>query len=113
MLGRSSIKQIALLLDGGKLRVALIRDQMKQRIAHTLIRNLQHGLPFRATCIVAEFNRVGGNSPKLDLKLVILKLPGIETDILLPLTEVISPVIKCCDPSHCYFPSNFATRFSL
>src|SRR5262249_3117979 len=54
-----------------------------------------------ATRIVAEFNCVGGNGPELDLKLVILKLRGVETDILLPLTEVIRPVIECCDLTHC------------
>ena len=44
--GRRSFKQIALLLDGGKLGVALVDDHVQQRVAHLLGRNLAQVLPF-------------------------------------------------------------------
>ena len=48
VVGRSRVQQIALLLDGRELGIALIGDQVEQRIAHALIGNLQNAFPTSA-----------------------------------------------------------------
>ena len=100
VLARRRLQQIALLLDGGELRIALIGDEVKQRIAHALIGNLQDGLPFRAAGVVAEFDVVAIDRAELHLEVVVAELRGIETDILLPLAEIVRPVVKCVDSRH-------------
>src|SRR5215471_8711859 len=50
----SGLKQPPLLLDRSKLRVPLIDDQVEQRVAHALVWNLDHPLPFWPTLEGAE-----------------------------------------------------------
>src|SRR3989304_4599503 len=92
--GWSVVEEIALLLDGAELRVALIRDQMKQRIPDTLIRNLESRFPFCAAGVIAKFNNVATYGPELHFELIVVELGCIEADVPLPLTEVIPPVVK-------------------
>src|SRR5262249_33975712 len=86
---------------------------MKQRIANALIRYLEDGFPLRPAGIVAELDDIARDSSELHLKFVVVEFRGVEPDIALPLAEIIRPVVECCDLTHDYFPSNFATRFSL
>ena len=100
VLAGGGVEEIALLLDRCKFGVALIRDQVKQRVANTLIGNLQNRLPFRTAGIVAELDHVGRHGAKLHLEFVVAEFRGVETDVLLPLPEVIGPVIKCSNLRH-------------
>ena len=103
ILGRSGVQEVALLLNGCELRVALIRDEVEQAVAHALIRNLEHGLPLGAAGIIAELDHVGWNGSELHLELVVLELRRIETDVFLPLAEIIRPVVECRYLRHNYF----------
>src|SRR5205823_8518989 len=93
------IQQVSLLLDGRKFRITLISDQVQQRIAYALVGNLQNRFPLWTAGIVAKFDHVRGDRSEFHLELVIVKFRGVETDLLLPLPEVISPVIKCSNLS--------------
>src|SRR5205823_12242964 len=112
VIARRCVQKIPLLLDRRKLRVALVRDQMEQGVADALIRDLQHRFPFRAARVIPEFDNIGRHRAKLHFKLVVVKSRRVETDIFLPLVEIVGPVIERCYLHH-YFPSNLATRFSL
>src|SRR5438045_1856077 len=88
---------MTLLLDGRELGVPLIGDEMKQRVANPLVGNLQHGLPFRPAGVVAEFDIVPVDGSKLHLEVVVTELRRIQTDIFLPLPEIVCPVVECAD----------------
>ena len=57
--GRSVLKQIALLLDAGEFGVALVDDQVHQRIAHLLRGHLAQVLPLAAALEGAELDFIG------------------------------------------------------
>src|SRR4051812_43144508 len=86
---------------------------MKQRIPHALVRDLEDRFPFGAPGVVAELHYFRRHIAELHFKLVVIEPFRIETDVFLPLPEIIRPIVERCNLRHNYFPSNFATRFSL
>src|SRR5207244_1266204 len=57
-------------------------------------------LPYRKAGIVAELDHVGRHGAELHLEFVVAEFRGVETDVLLPLPEVIGPVVKRCYLAH-------------
>src|SRR5262245_50217385 len=86
---------------------------MKERVAHTLIGNLQHGLPFGPTGIIAELHRLGRNGAELYFKFVIIEFRRLQADILLPLTEIVGPVVESCNLPHNSFSLKFGDALFL
>src|SRR6202521_3677088 len=88
------LKKPALLLDRGEFRVPLIDDEVKQGIAHSLVGNLDEFFPFGTALVSPELNFVGTRWPKFCFELVTRDFRIGHTDILLPDTEQIHPVVK-------------------
>ena len=87
-------KQEALLLATGKLGVALIDDQIQQRVAHVLRGHAPQVFPLALSFVVAKLDLFG-----LDLAVQGLELEGIDVavidaDLFAPLLEQSDPVAE-------------------
>ena len=95
--GRRRVDEVALLLGGSEFGIALVNDQMHQRIAHILGRKFQDFFPFSPALEFTELNfrmrRVGVDR----IELVALGDRWIEADIFLPLAKEVHPIIEGCD----------------
>ena len=88
------VQQISLLFNRCKLGIALIRDQVKQRVTYALIGNLQNRLPLGTAGVVTELDFRFVHLAELHLKLVITELRGVEPDVFLPVMKIVRPVIE-------------------
>ena len=95
---RCGLQEVALLLNRCELRVTLVSDEVEQRVANTLVGNLEDSFPFRTAGVVTELDIRPIDVAELHLEVVITELRCVESDVLLPLTEVIRPIVKRVDP---------------
>jgi hypothetical protein len=100
VVARHRLDQVPLLLDRRELRVALVHDQVEQRIANPLIRDLPDALPFRAPRKVAELDLGRMQIPELRLEAVVLHDALVEADVLAPDLEQVGPVVEGRNARH-------------
>ena len=72
--GGCGIEEVPLLFDRGEFRIALKRNQVKQRVADALVGNLENGFPFGPARIIAALDHVRPYTAELHIKLVVLEL---------------------------------------
>src|SRR5580704_52285 len=87
-----------LLFNRSELRIALVDDQVHQAVADSLVRNLQHSLPFRTAFEGAKFNFIRTRWAELRFELIILDLGIVHADIVSPNAKQVYPIIKSADP---------------
>ena len=88
------VEEPALLLDGRKLRVPLIDDQIERRVADALVGNVHDRLPAQLALVVTKLDFVVGQLAVLRLELVVAELRRVEANVFLPSVEIISPVVE-------------------
>src|SRR5437879_595822 len=87
-------EQAPLLLHGGELGVALVHDQVEQRVADTLIRDVHHAGPLALAPVVTELDVRHLRVPELGVELEVAELTLGQADRVLPVAEVIDPVVE-------------------
>src|SRR5262249_32300191 len=95
-----ALKQPALLLHAGKFSVALVDDQIHQRIAHVLCWDLAQVLPLAPAFVGAEMDFFGLNGAIEGVEMEILDLAMVHADFLAPLVEQAYPVTERSDFGH-------------
>src|SRR5437660_9631123 len=85
---------MALLLDRGKLSVALVDDHIQQCIAHLLRRNLAQVLPLVAAFVRAKLDFLSLDRSIERVELEAGDLVAIDADLLTPLIEETDPITK-------------------
>src|SRR6185437_8611103 len=88
------LEEAALLFDGGKLRIALIDDQIEQAIANALIGNFQNAAPLWAAFERTEFDLVRARGTELGGKLVIFDFGIVHTDVVAPDSKQVHPIVE-------------------
>ena len=88
------LQQVPLLLDGRELGVALVDDQIEQRVADALIGDVHHGGPFTLALVVAELDVGHFRVAELGVELERAKRTLGEADRILPVFEVVDPVVE-------------------
>src|SRR5438445_787141 len=91
---RRMTQQAPLLLHGGELGVALVDDQVEQRVADTLIRDVHHAGPLALAPVVTELDVRHLRVPELGVELEVAELTLGQADRVLPVAEVIDPVVE-------------------
>ena len=99
--GGRALKQIALLFDAGKFGVALIDDQVDQRIAHLLRGHLAQVFPLLRAFERAKLDLVGFDRAVKRVEFEVGNLVVIDADVLAPIVEQANPVTEGSD--FCYF----------
>ena len=102
--------KIALLLDAGKLGVALVDDHVHERVAHLLRGNLAQVLPLAAAFVVAEFDVFGIDRAIERIELEGLDVVRVDADLFAPVVEQADPVAECSD--FCYFARHNSNLFT-
>jgi len=97
---RSIFQKIALLLNAGEFRIALVDDHVHQSIAHLLGGNLPQVLPLAPAFVRAEFDLIGIDRAIKRVEVKIFNILGIDANIFAPVVEHSDPVAKCSD--FCY-----------
>src|SRR3989442_4694905 len=99
---RGSVRQqTALLLHRRELRVALIHDQVQERIANPLVGDVHHGRPFALPFVMTELDVGHLLLPELCLELELADLALGQADGILPVAEVVDPFIEVAElPDH-------------
>src|SRR2546421_7963862 len=87
-------EQVALLLHRGELRVALIHDQVQERVADALVGDVHHGGPLALAFIVPEFDVGHVLLPELRLELEAAQVALGQTDAVLPVAEIVDPLVE-------------------
>src|SRR5437899_6547782 len=87
-------QQVPLLLHGGELGVALVDDQVEQRVADALIRDVHHAGPLALTAVVTELDVRHLRIPELGIELEVAELTLRQADRVLPVAEVVDPVVE-------------------
>src|SRR4029077_7646636 len=95
--GRSRLKQVSLLLDAGKLGVALIDDHVQERVAHLLGGDLAEIFPFGAAFEMAALDFVVFNGSVQCLEMEAGDLVAINADFFAPLVEQADPLAEGTD----------------
>ena len=94
------LQQVALLLDGRELRVALVDDQVQQRVPDGLVGDLREALPLALAGEVPVLDLVGLQVAVLGLEGVVGVLRQLEADVVLPRPEGVDPVVEGRDLLH-------------
>src|SRR5256884_6294150 len=94
IVGRGVGEQIALLLHRGELRVALVHDQVQERIADALVGDVHHGRPLALAFVVTELDVGHVLLPELRLELEAAQIALRQTDTVLPVAEVVDPLVE-------------------
>ena len=100
VVGGGGLEQVPLLLDGGELGVALVDDEVQERVADLLLGDLRDPLPLPVPGEVAELDLVRLQVPVLRLELVVGKSGQTKVDVLLPGAESVDPVVESRDFFH-------------
>ncbi len=87
-------EQVALLLHRGELRVALVHDQVQERVADALVGDVHHGGPLALALIVTELDVGHVLLPELRLELEGAQIALRQTDAVLPVAEVVDPLVE-------------------
>src|SRR3989441_1508992 len=94
VVGGRMTQQAPLLLHGCELGVALVDDQVEQRVADTLIRDVHHAGPLALAPVVPELDVRHLRVPELGLELKVTELTLGQADRVLPVAEVVDPVVE-------------------
>ena len=97
----SVVEQVALLLNTGKLGIALVDDHIHERIAHLLRGNLPQVLPLAAALIVPELDVFGLDCAVKRIELEGLDVRRVHPNLFAPVVEQPDPVTE--RPNFCYF----------
>src|SRR2546421_10658893 len=87
-------EQVALLLHRGELRIALVHDQVQQRIADALVGDVHYRGPLALALIVTELDVGHVLLPELRLELEGAQIALRQTDPVLPVAEVVDPLVE-------------------
>ena len=87
MLAGRMLEEASLLLHRSEFRVALVNNQIHQAITNSLVRNVQHLLPFRASFERAEFNFIGTRGSELRFEMIAVDFGIIHADVVAPNAE--------------------------
>src|SRR6059058_93233 len=94
-------EQVALLLHRRELRVALVHDQVQERVPDPLVGDVHHRRPFALTLVMAELDVRYFLLPELRLELETADFPLRQTDRILPEAEIVYPFIEVAElPDH-------------
>src|SRR5215475_2508909 len=80
----SRIDELALLLRRSEFSVALIKDQVQQRVAHVLRRNVENFFKFLPTLEFAEFDLRARSLTVDRVELIVFYERRIKANVLLP-----------------------------
>src|SRR5919197_601700 len=94
VIGRRVVQQVALLLDRGEFGVALIDDQIEQRVADALIGNVHHRRPLALAFVVAELYVRHLRIAELRLELERAQRALGQPNRVLPVFEIVNPVVE-------------------
>src|SRR5207245_1718979 len=98
---RSVGEQIALLLHRSELRVALVDDEVQERVTDPLVGDVHHGGPLALTSIVTELDVGHVLLPELRLELEAEQINMGQTDADLTVAVVVDPLDEVADlPYH-------------
>src|SRR5438477_6948249 len=101
---------MALLLDAGEFRVALVNNHIEQGVAHLLRGYLTKVLPLAAALEVTELNLFGLDRAIERVELKLDDFITIDADLLEPLIEETDPVTE--GSNFCYFAWHKTSVFS-
>src|SRR5213596_33461 len=90
-------EQVALLLHRRELRVALVYDQVQERVPDPLVGDMHHGRPFALAFVMAELDVRYFLLPELCLELELSNLALGQADRILPVAEVVDPFIEVAE----------------
>src|SRR3989442_3127653 len=94
-------EQVALLLHRREFRVALVYDQVQERVPDPLVGDMHHRRPFALTFVMAELDVRYFLLPELRLELELSDLALGQADGILPVAEVVDPFIEVAElPDH-------------
>src|SRR5579859_3970118 len=88
------MQQVPLLLYRRELGVALIDDEVQQRIANALVGDVHDGRPFPLTLVMTELDVRHFLIAELCVELERAQRALRQTDRILPVFEVINPVVE-------------------
>src|SRR2546425_356419 len=98
---RGVLEEAALLLDGSELGIALVDDEIEQRVADALIGDMHHRGPFVLPFVMPELDVGDLLLAELGLELEGAQLALGQPDRVLPVTEVVDPVVEVAElPDH-------------
>src|SRR5436309_8292218 len=95
--GGRGFKEMALLLDAGEFRVALVNNHIEQGVAHLLRGYLTKVLPLAAALEVTELNLFGLDRAIERVELKLGDFITIDADLLAPLIEEADPITEGSD----------------
>src|SRR5215469_12816230 len=104
------VQQVFLLFHRSELSVALINNQIHQRVANRLVGNLSYPFPFSLSPEVAKLDLGSVKFAQFGFEIVVAQKRRIIADIFLPFAEVVDPVIKSRDFFHGFVPFAEAVR---
>src|SRR4029077_3650951 len=87
-------QEVALLLDGRELGVALIDDEVQERVADALIGDVHHRWPLPLALVMAELDVRYFLLAEFGLELEAPDLALWQADRVLPVAEVVNPFIE-------------------
>src|SRR2546429_619654 len=87
-------KEVALLLHRGELRIALVHDQVQERVADALVGDVHHRGPLALALIVTELDVGHVLLPELRLELEGAQIALRQTDAVLPVAEIVDPLVE-------------------
>ncbi len=94
VVGRSVREQVALLLHRRELRVALVHDQVQERVPDPLVGDVHHRRPFALALVMPELDVGDFGLTELGFEPVLAKIALRKTDRVLPVSEVVDPVVE-------------------
>src|SRR5713101_3799480 len=95
--GGRNFEQVALLLNRGKLGVALVDDHVHERVAHLLSGYLPQVLPLTASFEGSKLNVVGFDRAVESVEVKRRDVILIDADLLAPVVEQTDPVAEASD----------------
>ena len=98
--GGGGLEQVALLLDRGKLGVALVDDHVHERVAHLLGGDLAEVLPLAIAFVGSELDLFGFDRAVERVEVEGLDVVFIDADFLAPFVEDADPLAETSD--FCY-----------
>ena len=89
-------EEVTLLFDRSEFGVALDGDHADEGVTHALVGHLERALPLGTAFVVTEFDDVAGALPvKLDGEVEVAHPLALVSDGVLPLLEIVNPVVPC------------------
>src|SRR5262249_3610739 len=106
------LKEVALLLNAGKLGVTLVDDQVHQGIPHVLRGDLANVLPLAPAFVIAERDFFGFNGAVESVEVKIADVIVIDADFRAPLFEQSDPITERPD-LHYFSRHDYSSQYSV